>query len=253
VLDDQSPTWWYEEAGRQAGPVTAAALRRMLVEGRISPAHRVWRNGMAGWEPLGQVAELAAMLGDAAPAPPPLGPPPASPPPSSAFPRGGRLPGAPLATVPTAAFEEIPVGVTILLAILTFGIYGLVKFHQTGRAYEQLAGRVSRFGLWFWLFVGLGVAGVVLNAATGALGIPLGIASAVFQVLTLNEALAVRDEGVRRHGVTVPLTSASTHRTLLVLAIVLSPILVGLVLAAIQAVKWFSDWNGVAAAVRARR
>jgi hypothetical protein len=241
VFDDQSQTWWYEDAGRQAGPVTAAALHRMLVEGRISRAHRVWRNGMAGWEPLGQVAELAPMIGDAG-APPPLGPPPGP----------GPRPAAPLATTPAAALEEIPVGTTILLAIVTFGIYGLVKFHQTGRAYEQLAGRVSRFGLWFWLFVGLGIAGVVLNASTGALGIPLGIASAVFQVLTLNEALAVRDEGVRRHGVGAPLTSPATHRTLLVLAIVLSPILVGLVLGAIQAVKWFSDWNAVVAAVRGR-
>jgi hypothetical protein len=196
---------------------------------------------MAGWEPLGQVAELAPMLGDAAP--PPLEPPPApGPPPSTA-----------LAAAPPGALEEIPVGVTILLAIVTFGIYGLVKFHQTARAYEQLAGRLSRFGLWFWLFVGLGVAGIVLNAATGALGIPLGIASAVFQVLTLNEALAVRDEGVRRHGVAAPLTSAPTHRTLLILAIVLSPILVGLVLAAVQAAKWFSDWNAVVAAVLAPR
>jgi hypothetical protein len=198
---------------------------------------------MAGWEPLGQVAELAPMLAHGA-TPPPLQPraAPGAPPPS-----------APLATIPAAALEEIPVGTTIVLAVLTFGIYGLVKFHQTGRAYEQLAGRVSRFGLWFWLFVGLGVAGIVLNAATGALGIPLGIASAVFQVLTLNEALAVRDEGVRRHLVTAPLTSASTHRTLLVLGIVLSPILVGLVIAAVQAVKWFSDWNGVVAALGGRR
>jgi hypothetical protein len=194
---------------------------------------------MPGWEPLGQVAELAPMLGDAT-APPPLPPTPGPPP-------------APLATTPADALEEIPVGATILLAIVTFGIYGLVKFHQTARAYEQLAGRASRFGQWFWLFVGLGVAGLVLNATTGALGIPLGIASAVFQVLTLNEALAVREEGVRRHGVAVPLTSAATHRTLLVLAIVLSPILVGLVLAAVQAVKWFSDWNAVVAAAGGRR
>lgn len=252
MLDDQSPRWWYEAGGQQAGPVTAAALRRLLAEGRLSPAHRVWRNGMASWEPLGQVAELAPVLQAASDVPPPLGPPAGVPPPSPASPPA-PFPGGPLATTPAAAFEEIPVGATIVLSILTFGIYGIVKFHQTGKAYEQLAGRASRFSLWFWLFLGLGAAGLVLNASTGALGIPLGLASAVFQVLTLVEALALREEGVRRHGIAAPLTSGSTHKTLLVLAIVLSPILVGLVLAAVQAVKWFSDWNAIAAAVRGRR
>jgi hypothetical protein len=150
------------------------------------------------------------------------------------------------------AFEEIPVGLTIFLAVITLGIYAMVKFYQTARGYEQLAGRTTRFATWFWLFIGLGVAGIVLNGATGVLGIPLGIASAVFQVLALGEALAARDEGTRRWGITAPVTSASTHRVLLILAIVLSFVLVGVVLAVIQAVKWFQDWNAIAAAVRAR-
>jgi hypothetical protein len=200
------------------------------------------------------------VLQGAAGVPPPLGPPPLGPPPLGPPPAGPAQAGpaqagpaqAPLATTPTAALEDIPVGSTILLAVITFGVYGIVKFHQTGRAYEALAARTSRFGLYFWLFVGLGVGGFVLNATTGALGIPLGVASAVFQVLTLNEALAVREEGARRHGVTVPLTSASTHRTLLILAIVLSPILVGLILGVVQAVKWFRDWNALVSAIRPR-
>jgi hypothetical protein len=154
--------------------------------------------------------------------------------------------------VAPGTFEEIPVGLTILLAVITLGIYAIIKFYRTARAYEQLAGRATRFGTWFWLFIGLGVAGIVLNSATGVVGIPLGLASAVFQVLALWEALQARDEGMRRWGIAAPVTSASTHLVLLILAIVLSFVLVGVVLAVIQAVKWFQNWNAVAAAVRAR-
>jgi hypothetical protein len=266
VLDDTMPTWWYEDAGRQAGPVTAAALQRLLVEARISPAHRVWKNGMAGWERLDAVPELAAVLQTPATAagavPPPLSPAPASGPfpagpTAHPFPGGPNpLPGGPQAAPTWAAgsstFEEIPVGLTIVLAVVTFGIYGLVKYHQTGRGYEVLAGRASRFGQWFWLFIGLGVAGVVVNGTTGVLGFPLGIASAVFQVLSLVEALHLRTEGMARHAITAPVTTASTHQTLLVVGLVLSPIVVGLVVLLVQAVKWFRDWNLVAAPARAR-
>jgi hypothetical protein len=249
VFDDQTPAWWYEDGGRQAGPVTTAALQRLLAEGRVSPAHRVWKNGMAGWEPMSRVAELAPVLGSSAPAPAPHAlPPPIAPPPRSWAPSAGE-PGAVAAQ---DAFEEIPVGLTVFLAVITFGIYGLVKFFQTARSYEELAGRSTRFGTYFWLFVGLGVAGIVLNGATGIVGVPLGIASAVFQVLTLGEALQARDEGMRRRAISVPVTSAQTHRLLLILAIVLSPILVGLVLAVVQAVKWFRDWNAIVPAARGR-
>jgi hypothetical protein len=260
VLDDTIPTWWYEEGGRQAGPVTVAALQRLLADGRITPAHRVWRNGMAAWEPLDRVAELAPLVQAGAAAapqalPPPLSargsaPPFAGAPPAPAFP-GGPQP-APTWAAGSPTFEEIPVGTTILLAIVTFGIYGLVKYYQTARAYEVLAGRGSRFGQWFWLFIGLGVAGIVLNGTTAVLGFPLGIASAVFQVLSLVEALHLRADGMARNGLDVPVTSASTHQTLLIVGLVLSPILVGLVLLVVQAVKWFRDWNLVAAAARAR-
>jgi hypothetical protein len=237
VLDDTSPAWWYEEAGRAAGPVTAAALHRLVAEGRLSRAHRVWRNGMAGWMPLGAVAELAPVLEGA---PPPLPPP------------VGDRGGGPAPTLEATTFEEIPVGLTVLLVVVTFGIYGLVKLYQTAKAYEQLAGRGSRFSRDFWLFVGLGVAGLLL-ANAGLLGVPLGVASVVFQVLAVVEALRVRDEAMRRHGIAAPVTSASTHKLLLVLAIVLSPVLVGLVISVVQAAKWFSDWNAIVGALRGGR
>lgn len=260
MFDDTIPTWWYEQDGQQAGPVTAAALQRLVTEGRVGPAHRVWRDGMSGWQELSAVPELAPMLPARAPPPPP------APPPLSAPPRFGTGPGAPstFGTGPSAApalgnaasaerMEEISVPGVILLSILTLGIYGLVKFYQTGKGYEALAGRESRFSRNFWLFVGLGVGGFFANAAAPFLGVPLGIASLVFQVLTLGEALTVRDEGMRRAGIRPTVTSEGTHKALFVVGILLSFIVVGLIVLLVQAVKWFSDWNAIREALGGRR
>lgn len=266
MLDDTSPSWWYEQDGQQAGPVTAAALQRLAAEGRLGPSHRVWKNGMAGWQPISAVAELAAAIQAAQPAaPPPLAPPPAlgGPgsgggfgPPAGGFGRPAGFGGPAGAPQPfpgvAGPFEAISVGGVIGLSILTFGIYGIVKFHQTGKAYEALAGRASSFSRNFWLFVGLGVAGVVLNGASGFVGIPLTIASVVFQVLTLFEALALRDEGMRRAGVQAQVTGEGTHKALFILGLLLAPAVVGIVLLLVQAAKWFGDWNAIGAVLRPR-
>ena len=257
MLDDTRTSWWYEQDGQQAGPVTAAAIGRLAAEGRVGPSHRVWRDGMSGWEPLGKVPELAEALRAAHPATP--APPPLSPPPPSGFgapqvPQGSAPSpagvGAPVAqTVPASGlFEEISPGVVVLLSIVTFGIYGLVKFHQTGKGYEALAGRTSSFTRDFWLAVGLGVASA-LTVHTIFLGGPLSIASLVFSVLALSEALNLREELVRNAGIRPRLTEPGTHKVLFVAGCVLSPILVGIVLLLVQAWKWFSDWNEVGAAL----
>jgi hypothetical protein len=250
VLDDTRTSWWYEQDGQQAGPVTAAAIGRLVAEGRLGPAHRVWRDGMAGWEPLAAVADLAPALQAAPPtaavAPPPLS---ARPPAPGPAPRSGPAPGAP-AAAPT--LEPIPVAGVILLSFVTFGIYGLVKFHQTGMTYEALAGRTSSFSRNFWLFVGLGVGGVFGNAVAPGLGVPFAIASFVFQVMTLQVALALRGEGMGRAGIRPEVTSDGTHKALFVVGALLSFVLVGLVLLVVQAAKWFADWNEIRAALAAR-
>ena len=94
MFDDVSATWWYEQDGQQAGPVTAAALHRLVVDGRVTPSHRVWKKGMGGWQPLSAVAELAAIAQAAAPAAP--SPPPPAPPPlqtTVAAPSSANRPG----------------------------------------------------------------------------------------------------------------------------------------------------------------
>lgn len=255
MLDDTTARWWYEQDGQQAGPATTAALARLVAEGRLGPAHRVWREGMADWQPLGAVPELAAVLEARPAAPPPLSPPPAfgrAPGPSApGAPHGPGAPGggwgAP-APASASALEEISPGAVVILSILTFGIYGLVKFHQTGKGYEALAGRASSFARDFWLFVGLGVAGG-FSMWWPTLGGPLSVASVVFGVLALGEALTLRDEVVGRAGIRPDVTSAATHKVLYVAGLLLSPVVVGLVLLLVQAWRWFSDWNAVGAAL----
>jgi hypothetical protein len=253
VLDETKAIWWYELDGRQAGPVTAAALARLVDEGRVRPAQLVWKDGMAGWQPIAGVADFAAAFAAVPratiPAPPPM--PPAF---SGAGAPGEARRGAfvePAAPPAGAAWEEISVATVILLSIVTLGIYGLVRYYETGRGYERLAGGASQFGRNFWLGVGLGIAGSVLNVFHG-LGLPFAIAALVFQYLALAEALRLRDEGIRRAGLQVAVTPEGTHRTLFVVGALLYIVLVGFVILLVQAVKWFTDWNAVAAALRAR-
>jgi hypothetical protein len=257
MLDDTSAVWWYGKDGQQAGPVTAAALGRLVAEGRVLPGHLVWRDGMPGWQPLSSVAELAEALASAPratfPAPPPVPRPPPVPPGPPRFPGASPTGYGQRAAPGPGTLEEIPVAGVILLTIVTFGIYGVVKFYQTGRGYEALAGRGSQFGRNFWLWIGLGIASVFVNGAVHGLGVPFGLASIVFQVLTLTEALNLRAEAIRRAGIQPVVTSDGTHKALLIVGIILSFALVGLVVLLVQAAKWFGDWNAIVAALRGQR
>ena len=48
--------------GQQSGPFDAAALRQMVAAGQIRHDTLVWRAGMATWQPMAAVADLASML-----------------------------------------------------------------------------------------------------------------------------------------------------------------------------------------------
>lgn len=280
--------WWYEKDGQQAGPVAAEALAELIRTGEVRTTARVWRAGMAGWQPVAQIPELASQAAPPSLAPPALDVPPAAAPapmatqavgpagPASGPGWGGAAqagfgggqgipapahrpgpspsPWAPPAAQPApGAEQEIPIGTLVLLSIVTFGIYGVIKFYQTGVAYERLAGRQTRFALFFWLYVGLTIFGTAVNMMTGLLGLPFSLAGVVFGVLTLFEALTARDEGLRRHQLSLPVTPDSTHKILYILGSVLAFVLVGVVLIIIQAVKWFEDWNLIVRGMQARR
>ena len=177
--------WYYEEDGKQAGPVSGAALEEAIRSGRIAPGLRVWRAGMAGWLPWDTLPELAALKQPPAPPRPPAPAPwsqpgaaPAAPPSppagwSQPGPSAGPPGGAPTAWGGSAAIEPVNVVLTVLLSVVTFGIYGLVKFYQCGKAYGRLSpARASGFERLFWIYLGL-----TIGSAAGQLVFaPLGYA-----------------------------------------------------------------------------
>lgn len=65
--------------GQQCGPYTVAQVSQLVQQGQVNPATLVWAQGMAGWVPAGQVAELQPLF---QPAPPPMPGAPGSMPPS---------------------------------------------------------------------------------------------------------------------------------------------------------------------------
>jgi len=64
--------WFYALAGQQQGPVDDTQLDALLNAGTITPETLVWREGMAGWQPLRQ----ARPVGGTTAVPPPAGLPP---------------------------------------------------------------------------------------------------------------------------------------------------------------------------------
>ncbi|NHC24999.1 SPFH domain-containing protein [Nocardioides sp. IC4_145] len=63
--------WYVALDGQQAGPFAAAALPAKVAGGQVSAETLVWREGMAAWQPAGQVPDLAGLF---AATPPPLPP-----------------------------------------------------------------------------------------------------------------------------------------------------------------------------------
>lgn len=64
-------------AGQNHGPYPVPQLQQWLASGQVAPTTVAWRQGMAGWEPLGSLPEFGHQAAPPAPPPPPP-PPPAS-------------------------------------------------------------------------------------------------------------------------------------------------------------------------------
>jgi hypothetical protein len=47
--------WYYAEGTQQLGPVSEADFQQLVASGKITDATLVWREGMAQWQPYGQV------------------------------------------------------------------------------------------------------------------------------------------------------------------------------------------------------
>ena len=61
--------WFAALDNQQAGPFTPEQFRQMIAEGHVTRETLVWKQGMAGWEKAGGVADLAGFFSAV---PPPL-------------------------------------------------------------------------------------------------------------------------------------------------------------------------------------
>ncbi len=51
----ERPSWFYEEAGATAGPVSRRALQSLLAAGAVDRDTLVWTEGMSDWAPLDEI------------------------------------------------------------------------------------------------------------------------------------------------------------------------------------------------------
>lgn len=75
----QGPQFHIHMNNQQMGPYGLDVLQQGVASGQFTAETPVWKQGMAGWTPAGQVPELAQLFGGGAP--PPFGAPPAGGPP----------------------------------------------------------------------------------------------------------------------------------------------------------------------------
>ncbi len=65
--------WHIAVNGQTTGPFTAQQLQQSIATGQVKNDTMVWTNGMAGWQPAGQVPQLSGMFAASPPPPPPAG------------------------------------------------------------------------------------------------------------------------------------------------------------------------------------
>ena len=68
----ETPEWYVAVQGQQQGPMSEAEVVSGIEGGRFDRGTHVFKQGMAGWEPITSRAQFAAAFGGAAAAPPPL-------------------------------------------------------------------------------------------------------------------------------------------------------------------------------------
>lgn len=135
--------WHYVVHGRASGPVETSALATLLQQGAIGSDTLVWRDGLTGWTPAREVAELlpARTVTDAVP--PPV-PPPIPSMRSDAHAGSGDVglssiipyknPPA-LTAYYLGVFALIPIlGIPLAIGALVLGIVGLRRYRRTPTA-----------------------------------------------------------------------------------------------------------------------
>lgn len=60
-------TWFYTSNGNQSGPITQQELASKVQSGEVKITDFIWKEGMADWLPLNQVAEFSGAVVSSAP------------------------------------------------------------------------------------------------------------------------------------------------------------------------------------------
>jgi len=96
--------WYFAQAGQQQGPISDEQIKRMVQDGSLGKEDLVWREGMASWQPAGEVPGLQFPASTFTPAP--FSPPP----PAPAAPIITPPPPPPEAVAPYAApqYQSMP-------------------------------------------------------------------------------------------------------------------------------------------------
>lgn len=58
----ETPEWFYGLDGQALGPVTVSQLQQLAATGQITGDTPVWKQGMAGWQRLGDTPELGPVV-----------------------------------------------------------------------------------------------------------------------------------------------------------------------------------------------
>ena len=150
--------WFYIKDGEQVGPFTQEDLNNKKNSGEVAPTDLVWREGMADWLPIQQVAEFG---GSGAPSPAAAGAPA----------------GVPAQKIDSYLWQSIAV---TLLCCLPLGVVGIVFAAKVdglvaagdiagAQAAADNAKKFTMIGFIIGLVVTLAYVGlVVLGALAGA-------------------------------------------------------------------------------------
>lgn len=102
--------------GKQTGPFEESEVLRQIREGILSPNDLCWREGMAEWQPIDTVLDMASLK--------------SSPPPIPTTPAHAVEQAAPL-------FLYIPVSRLILMSIVSFGVYEMYWIYKNWRYVKE--------------------------------------------------------------------------------------------------------------------
>lgn len=166
--------WYYSKNGSQLGPVDQGELLAKISSGDISQTDMCWREGMADWQPVSKVRELAMTarpMPPVIPAPPvsdavvnsPYAPPAASAPSPSVY--GGPI-------IPNYLWQSI---VVTIFCCWPFGVPAIVYAAKVDglKSRGDIAGAMAASKsakMWCNISAGLWILLIILLALLGGLG-----------------------------------------------------------------------------------